>query len=398
MAAFIDDKGQTQQLSIDVSMYKIAADNNMSFEQYINRQFPASVHGNTYDQVLASEGIFVRGDRDIGLRASTMDEVLNGRPRFEAGVIVKDAVPTSRILFPAAILSAIEDKLNSNLDMTPNAFDNLIAVDDVISTDRWERPILNFSKPEAARSQAIAQLALPNSMLTITASQISRAIPTRSLGLEVSDQALKATTLDLVTLALARQRMVERNERANEYILSLLNGDADVQMGALSAISNKVKKAKDFDSEITTAGTLTQEAWIGFLYNNATRRTITHIITDIAGALAIDARGGKPTTTILTSNGSITVAPQFNTELTVMNPQWPSNVQVFIMPPGSGWPADTILGLDARFGIHRVTSSSATYEAIEQFVLKRSTAMRFDTGEVVERLFDDSFDVLELKL
>jgi hypothetical protein len=28
--------------------------------------------------------------------------------------------------------------------------------------------------------------------------------------------------------------------------------------------------------------------------------------------------------------------------------------------------------------------------------MKRSTAMRFDTGEVVERLFDDAFDVLTL--
>lgn len=391
MAAFIDDKGQTQQLNLDVSMYRVAADNNMSFEQYLNRQYPASVHGNTFDQILASEGIFVRGNRDIGLRAATMDEVLNGRPRMEAGVIIKDAVPTSRILFPAAILAAVEDKLVADLDMTPNAFDGLVAVDDVISTDRWERPILNFSKPEAARSQGIAQLALPNSMLTITASQVSRAIPTRSLGLEVSDQALRATTLDLVTLALARQRAVERNERSYEYILSLLNGDPDISMAALSTISGKIKKAKDFDSTIAANGVLTQTAWVNFLYNNASRRTINFVITDIAGALAIENRTGKPT--VNTDNPT---SPRINTEMIVANPMWPTNVRVFIMPPDSGWPANTILGLDARYGVHRVTSSSATYEAIEQFVLKRSTAMRFDTGEVVERLFDDAFDVMTL--
>ncbi|UCV26794.1 hypothetical protein [Ferribacterium limneticum] len=392
MAAFIDDAGQTQQVTLDVSMYRVAADNNLSFEQYVNRQFPASANGNTFDQLLASEGIFVRGDRSIGLRSASMDEVLNGRPRMEAGVIVKDAVPTSRILFPAAILAAVEDKLVADLEMNPNAFDRLVALDETISNDRWERPILNFSKPEAARSQAISQLSLPTSMLTITASQISRAIPTRSIGMEVSDQALRGTSLDLVTLALARQRATERNERANEYILSLLNGDNDIGMGALSAIANKVKKANTFDTSIATAGVLTQKAWMAFLINNATRRTITHVITDLAGALAIEQRTGKP---IITNDNAN--SPRVNTEMVVMNPLWPQNVQIFITTDPL-WPANTIVGLDARYGIHRVNSVWAAYEAVEQFVLKRSTAMRFDSGEVVERLFDDAFDVLELKL
>jgi hypothetical protein len=391
MAAFIDDLGQTQQLNLDVAMYRQAADNNVSFEQFLNRQYPAQAHGNTFDQLLASEGIFVRGNRDVGLRAATMDEVLNGRPRMEAGVIVKDAIPASRILFPAAILSAVEDKLVGDLSMTPNAFDHMVAVDDVISTSRWERPILNFSKPEAARSQGIAQLALPNAMLTITVSDISRAIPTRSLGLEVSDQALQATTLDLVTLALARQRAVERNERSYEYVLSLLEGDPDVGMAALSTIANKVRKAQSFDAAIVAAGVLTQKAWVKFLYNNASRRTVNYIITDIDGALAIENRLGKPTIQIDDPR-----SPRINTEMVVTNPMWPTNVKVFIAAPDSGWPANTILGFDSRYGIHRVVSSFAAYEAVENFVLKRSTAMRFDSGEVVERLFDDAFDVLTL--
>jgi hypothetical protein len=41
-----------------------------------------------------------------------------------------------------------------------------------------------------------------------------------------------------------------------------------------------------------------------------------------------------------------------------------------------------------------VASLTAQYSAIEQFVLKRSTAMRVDSGEVVYRLFDEAFEVL----
>ena len=394
MAAFIDDLGQTQQVNLDVTMYKQAADNNMSFEQFVNRQFPASVHGNTFDQLLASEGMFLNPNKDVGLRCATMDEVLHGRPKMEAGVIVKEAVPVSRILFPAAVLSAIEDKLVGDLSMTPNAFDSMVAVDDVISNHRYERPILNFSKPEAARSQVISQLSLPTSMLTITASDISRSIPTRSLGLEISDQAMQNTTLDLVTLALARQRAVERNERANEFLLALLSGDADMSLAALSG-SDYVNNADVFDSTISADATLTQKAWIKYLFHRATERTITHIVTDIDTAMIIDGRTNKPVYSNTTTNGSITVAPAFNTEMQVANPMWPSNVRLFITTDTS-WPANTIMGFDSRYGIHRVTSSAASYEAVENFVLKRSTAMRFDTGEVVTRLFDDAFDVLKL--
>jgi hypothetical protein len=251
--------------------------------------------------------------------------------------------------------------------------------------------VFNYSKPESARSQAIAQLAMPASMLLVTAGQISRSIPTRSLGLEISEQAMRATSIDLLALSLARQRLVERNVWTNEFILSLLNGDPDMAMPPLSSIPGKVQQAKAFDPSIMTAGTLTQLAWVMYLFNNSTRRVITHVITDIAGALAIENRTGRPN--VMTDDNK---SPRINTEMSVVNPMWPTQVKVFIMPPGSGWPANTLMGLDASAAIHRVTSSVLAYEALESFVLKRSTAMRFDSGEVVERFHDDAFDVMTL--
>ena len=392
MANFIDARGNNNELPIHVDMYRAARDNNMSLEQFLNTQYPtnAEAYGSTFHQVLASEGIFVRGDKEFGIRPSTMDQILNGRPRIEGGVITKDATPPSRILFPAAILTAIEDKLVADLNINPNAFDQMVAVDDSIQNDRFDRPILNYSNPEGARSQIISQLSMPTSMLSISVSEVTRKIPTRSLGFEISDQAVKATTLDLVALALARQRANERNERTYEYILNLLNGDPDQGMVALSTISNKVVKASSFDSSIVANGVLSQKAWMKWLFKNSTKRTITHIITDIDGALAVEGRTGKPTNYNDNPN-----SPRIDTLQVVMNPTWPSGVKVFITADPN-WPANTIVGLDQRYGIHRVTSTTAAYEAIEAFVLKRSTAMRFDSGEIVYRLLDDAFEVLSL--
>jgi hypothetical protein len=388
---YIDGQGKPQALDLSLALVKEASDRGFSLKQWLNAKFPtdAEKQGTAYEQALEQCNIFVRGNRAAGIRASNFDDILN--PANEANSpITRDGVPASRILFPAVILDVIEDKLQVNRDVTPNALGQMIAVEESIQGNRWERPVLNFSKPEAARSAPVSQLALPNVMLTITASDKSMAIPSWALGMEISEQALKSTSLDLVGLALGRQAAVERNERAQGYILKLLQGDSDLSMVALSSISNKVKKAKDFDSSISTSGVLTQKAWLAWLSTNWAKRSITHIVTDLATALAIENRTGKPTN--VTDNPN---SPRMDTLFSVINPQWPSDVKIFLTDDAN-WPANTIMGFDKTAAIHKVNSLSAQYSAVEQFALKRSTAMRFDNGELLYRLFDEAFEVLTL--
>lgn len=391
MAAIKDQDGKTQQVTIALEMYRDAAANGLSLEQHLNQLYPTQPgKASAFTQILASEGIFIKGNKQYGLRSATVAQMLEGIPRIEAGVIVKEAVPASRILYPAALMSAIEDKLSVDRETVPNAFESMIAVDDSINHDRFERPIINFSRPEAARSQAISQLAMPASMLTITASDQSRRIPVASLGLEISEQAAKASSMDIVSLALARQAATERNERANGYIMSLLEGDKDMEMVALATISGKYATAQSFDDTITEAGKLTHKAWIKWMSKNSTKRRITHVITDIDTAMIIEGREGKPT--VQTDNPT---SNRIDSIPTILNPSWDFQTKIFITD-NPNWPAGTILGFDQRYGIHRVKSLTAQYEAIEQLVMKRATQMRFDHGEIVYRLFDEAFEVLTL--
>ena len=388
MASFIDAQGQTQQLNLDVTLYRHAADNGMSLQQYMNVNFPtnAEKYGTTFNQLMASEGIFVKGNQELAIRPSTMKSILEGTPKVEAGVTTKDATPASRILFPAVFMQAIESKLMGNLEMTANAFEQMIGVDEAINGDRFEQPIINYSGPEAGRSQGIAQLASPASMLTITASDVSKRIPTFSLGLEISDQALQATTLDLVALSVARQAAVERNARVNDYLLALLNGDTDAGQSALPQV-----QAKSFDSTLTVLGTLSQKAWAKWLFTNSTKRNISHIVCDIDTALTIEGRSGRPVVT--NDNGA---SPRINTWETVMNPIWPTAVNMFIVDTTSSWTANTIMGLDKQYAIRRVRNLNASYTSIEQFVTRRSSVMRLDFAEIVTRLYDDAFSVVNL--
>lgn len=391
MTAFYDASGAVQQVELNVSMYQQAARAGMSFQQFVNTQYPtnSAQYGTVFEQMMASEGIFVRPNRELGIRASTMDEILNGRMQA-GGVTVKDGVPASRILFPAVFLQAVEDKLVANLTMTGDAFEQMIAVDESINGDRYEQPKINFSKPEAGRHQGVAQLAQPASMLLITASDVARRIPSFALGLEISDQALKASTLDIVSLSLARQAAVERNERAQGYMLALYNGDIDNNDGSLSSLG-KVVASSTYDALAVVGNNyITQKAWMKYLMDQGTKRTLTHLVTDIDTAMKLENRSGKPTI-----QGDNPNSPRIDTQFSLMNPTWAVNPRIFLTQD-SNWPASTIMGLDKSAAIRRVRSLTADYQGIESFVLRRSTAMRFDFGEHVNRLFDDAYGCMTL--
>ncbi len=389
MASFIDHTGARQQVEVSLdNLIKPAKEANLSVRDYANQAYStdASKYGDAFSQLCASEGIVLQGSRPYGIKAPSLDAVLNGRPTIEANAIVRTPTSQARVLLMPAIGALVEDKLLADLDMNANAFDSMIAMDTVIADEWYLWPEANFAGPEAGRSQITSQLAKPVNMLSLTTSEKSLRVPTYSLGIEWSEQATKYLSLDFISLSIARQMAVERNERANKDLLAMLSGDADVGQGALSGIANKVKTASGLDAA-ATAG-ITQLAWMLWLYNNGKKRRITHVVTDITGALAIQNRSGRP---VITGDNGMSV--RINTNEAVMNPTWGDNVQVFITDDAS-WPAKTVMGIDARFAIQRVTSTNASYQAQEDFVLRRASAMRFDYGSVSRRLYNDAFEVL----
>ena len=390
MARYIDAQGAVQQINLSPSDYRRAAERGLTLKQMINIDHPTKAGGATaWDQLCASEGMFIGRNNDYAIAPATMDAILNGSTSVEASSIQRDAIPASRILFPMFQMSAIEDRLR-NTDYGMQAlFYSAAAVVDTINNDRFERPVLNFSKPESARSKAIAQLSEPTSMLSITASDKSWRITGTSIGLEISDQAIN-TSLDLVTMAMVRQAEIEMQEKVEGYMLAFLNGDVDLDMVALSSVPGAVIKANALDTSITTAGTLTQNAWVKFLFNNSRKRKITHCICTLDTALALEARTGRPTVM-----GDNATSRRIDTLENITNPMWPSEVKVLItMDPN--FPANTLLCFDQSYGYHVVNSTTLNYSAAEAYAMRRSTKYRLDTGLISYRLFDEAWSVLSL--
>lgn len=382
--SFRDDSGQIQEFTPKLEHYAEAFGKGLSLRQYYTQTLSTDEdkYGNAFDQILASAGVFLQGDKHTGLKPPTVASVLgNGSP--EAGMALtrndgtKALTITGRLLFPAVVME-LADAFLMDDDSSYNAlFDSMVAVNQAIDSPHAFQPLIDVTGPRASRAMPISQLAEPVNMATITLSERSMRLPTWSIGLEISDEAARASTLDLVGIAIREQALGERSARINEAIKQLVDGDVDLGISALSAVD-----ISDFDST-STSGKVTNKAWIKLLREKWMKQTYSHVICDIESYLAIEQREGRPVVVDNDGTGRLTSLP------TALNPNFPTSLPVFLMEDSSLLGANTVILLDRSKGIRKVTYTGASYNAVENYVMRRSTAFRFDFSEGYFRLFDN---------
>lgn len=383
-----DNNGGVDQVDVDLSLMSEAqaAGAKHPLAHLDNKIVVAEGLPTARQQVYAQMGLH---RRDIKLKEA-LDASIYAVQSGLTGPTTADNSITGRLVTQAYLFDALEGSLRANDYGILGIFNSKAAAVDSIASTKFDRPSIDFKRAEGPRSRAIAQLAEPARMLTLTVSDNSYKIPGTSIGIEFSDQAAASVSLPIVTLSIQRQAEEEAMERVEGYLLSFLNGDADFGMQPLSAVAGAVKNAKvDYDTSLT-AGNLSQKAWVGWLFNGSRYRQIDTIITNLAGALAIENRAGRPT--VQTDNGT---SKRIDMGMSVLNPTWPDQVNV-IISQDPNFPANTIVGFDSRYGYHVVNSTVLAYEAQESYAIRRSTKMRFDQGSVAYRLYDQAWSVLTL--
>lgn len=336
-------------------------------------------HPTVLNQIAAQMGVSPR---------STLKEVMNGG--VHAATTGGDASITGRLLVSAMLLPVIENQMREDRSGYASMLRQHAALNINLPGTRWDRPILDFKRPENSRPQPVAELAEPVRMLTIKSSQKSSALLGEAIGIEFSDQALQNSTIDFISLSMRRQAEESANEVAMAHILSLLNGDADVGMAALaSVVRGGAAVASTLDSA-AGSGKLTQTAWVKWLWRNNLRRTITTVVTDFDGALAIENRLGRPT--VQTDDAK---SKRIDVLTNVVNPNWPNQVDI-IITQDPNWPANTIVGFDKSYGYSLVQSAALNYSAMESLAIRRATRIRFDQASAVDRFMDDAWDILDI--
>lgn len=402
-AKFYDAAGAVQDVEILPTIYKEADAANLTVSAYVNRKYETDVekYGPAFNQMLAACGLIVPDaatQKIFGLRAPNMQSVLDGTASFFAGPNTQQfgnaapATGTSRTLFPAAIIAYMETALIKNYDMDRVQFDRMVGIDFAVATDRFEQPQINmstFNGPNSALSSRRAQLAGPAAMMQFTTSDKTRKIPTYALGMEFSKEALRATTLDLVGMSVARQMMVEKDAWVNSYISDFYAGDLDNNISSLTTLGYTTTTI--LMDPACPATKISQTAWLKFLFRRRKYRVIDWIMCDLATYLKLEARVGRPSLTAID-----TLLPRVEAQATVQNAVI-GDVKVFIVDDaadGGPLPTDTILGLDSRYAIARVRNTSADVTAAENYALRQAEAFMVQYAEMCYRIHDDAFDVL----
>lgn len=372
---------------------------NLSVRHYVNQMFPQAdlKVGPAYEQILASSGLSLNqeGKNLFGLRDATVAEVLDGS--FMANV--KDnATPfgtAARSLFPYAVIDLVESKLKRDYQTDTQVFNTMVSTEMSVAGEAFEQPVIDYGTPngpEQAKSQRIAQFSMPPRVMRFGTSDRIRKLPTYGIMLEFSQQALRSSTLDMVALTVARYMEIEKDERVYNYLSALFAGDADMNTGAVSAVTTT-----SLDST-ATGGVVTHKAWLKFLARNRKFRRITHVVADIDTYLKVEGRTGRPG-----SNNYDPTLARIDPQAVAQNVGFGNDVKWFITDPaseGGPVPANTIWALDASNAITRVSNTSANYQAAESFALRRSESMVMHWSEEVYRTMGNtdlrSFDVLTI--
>jgi hypothetical protein len=371
----IDSSGATHQADLNLELFRAAGmtGHKHGLAKLNNDIYTAAGHPTAAQQIYAQ----------MGFGSTNLFHAMSGE--YFAGAVTDDGSIAGRLAMQAYLMDATENKLRDNDYGIIGLLNSKAAKVDTIAATKFDRPQFDYSRPEAGKARATSQLSEPAMMLSITTSDKSYKIAGTSIGMEISDEASKAINLDLVALAMTRQAEEAAIDYAEGAFLSFLQGDADAGMAALGAVT-----AKSFDNSITAAGVLTQDAWMAFMFAGSRHRRIDTIITDLAGAKAIQNRLGRPVVT-----GDNGTSPRIDTLESILNPTWSKKVDI-IVSQDPAFPAHTICGFDSRYAYHVVNSSVLSYNAMEQFAIRRSTKVRVDTGVLAYRLYDQAWSVMTL--
>jgi len=373
-----------KELDANVELYAQAAEAGMNLRQYLRTvasDFDVTM-GDPIDQMMTNAGM-MDGEHRTG-PALTMAQMTgmtqaDGFRRPDGS----DGSLGARLLYPQMILETMNaNVLRDDGSDILSIWESFIATSRNLNGQKAEQPIIDTSAPEGSRSGRMVQMALPETMVSITTGQKSFKIPTNSIGLMIANEAMAATTIDLVRIVMEAQSRGDKIRRVGEQLKSMVLGDADLDMTPLPIL-----KAGDFDPTITADGVITKRAYIKWLFSMRKTANISQVLTDIDTALNVDE--GLAPKNVGQDNSKI-LTPWGGLNLGLTQPQiTPFEADMF----GAG----LLVGFDPRYAIQRFVNISAAYDAIEEFVMRKATGFRVDYGEMSTRLYDEAWSVLSLE-
>lgn len=380
-----NNSGKLVEKNVDHTIYKEAADQKLTVPDLLMRKCGDAdlSFGTPFEQALLHSGLIDRKHRPAGMVAPSMKDIMTENINMSAirSPDGNNTAISARMLFPQVILEVMRDYLTEDKGDFINGYNAMVGLTENVTSARVDQPTIDVRANENVSEGQIAQLSEPPALVNITVGDTTHRIPTDSIGLLISDEALESTSLDLVNIAMSAHARGKRIRMVESNIKNMVFGDADIGMNALPTVT-----AQSFDSAITANGEITRRAWLKWLRDGYQKRSINSVMMTLDTYFQLED-------VLLPKNYSVELR-QTSVGNNLMNMMVaPQNI--LIVDPsvvGEG----VVVGLDSRYAIRRFVNVSASYEAIENFVLRRAKAFRVDHGEMSRRLYDEAWSVMEL--
>ena len=214
--------------------------------------------------------------------------------------------------------------------------------------------------------------------MTITTSDKQHHIPSTSIGMEISDEAARNVAIDVADIALRFHLRCSGMRRLEANIAALVQGDTDTGEAAVSLVN-----ASTYDANVNGTSVMTQLAWLKFHATNQRIASFNTAFCDVETLDAIDSRVNKPTI------DTAELINQMNVGFNVLNLTLRS-MNVIVLPDGV-IPANSFVAFDPSYALQKFINVSASYRAVEEFVMRRGSGLRFDIGETIVKMQPKAF-------
>lgn len=396
--------GQLKEGVLTLEDYKTAQQMGMTTSGFLNAKYSDAdpTYGTAFEQGQQSLGIYVQSDPKHGIIASTLADIMDGTVQkrlagetlARGGSVVapsqQGTTPASRVFYPETIMQVMNEKLLEDYEPEMQIWERMLSATDYLPTEQFTQPLIDVTAPRSETSRPIAQNALPRTMVSITASEVSRAIRTASIGLQITEQAMMRSSVDLVTTILTQQANGERLTRLWSDINSVVTGNVDAGDSAMTPVAaSTYGMAGD--------GSVNQTGWLKALYDPTRKVMFNSVICSLDDFMAVQNRSGRPQVYDASTSGpnlGNLGSYGLNVEPNLLN--WSVGVPNVMLVPDGTIPAGYLLMFDSRYFLRRAVNTSAAYSATESLVLQRSDAFRFDFGEMTYKFLGEAGKVVDL--
>ena len=373
------------KVKLTKDMYKLAADQRMSFSQLLNRINPSQPGDSldAFERQLKRFGIVSHDDAKNGIYASTIEEALNAEPieKYDNQPLQTD-VPASKILFPELISRTARMSLLKDQDYN---IDDLLSTTRVIAQSSYKELWIDMVPGEQTQLDT-AKYAMGRAgefgtfpRVQIGWSETAKGMYKRGIQVDMSYEFQREATLNILNIVIDRIMLSQKSDLFKKAIQKAITGTVATQ-------------ATSLDSSLTSGQhKLSYEAWLKWTASFAPYAPTTYYC-GIDTALKVIMMN-KPNVDPVAMMAALNQGP-VTQEIQISRGLW-KNVTIYPFTD-STIPTDYILTLDKRYALERVIQAGTDLQETEKIITQQFTSVVISITDEISRIFNDATMMLYL--